>query len=68
MTLPDHAIRAIQEIWMRRRFGNVERTPAGARGPYRRESRRPTFPLSQIADAQREFMRKRHVGNFALIP
>jgi NADPH:quinone reductase-like Zn-dependent oxidoreductase len=27
-----------------------------------------TFPLCQIADAQREFMRKRHVGNFALIP
>lgn len=27
-----------------------------------------TFPLGQIADAQREFMRKRHVGNFALIP
>jgi NADPH:quinone reductase-like Zn-dependent oxidoreductase len=27
-----------------------------------------TFPLCQIADAQREFMRKRHVGNLALIP
>jgi NADPH:quinone reductase-like Zn-dependent oxidoreductase len=27
-----------------------------------------TFPLSQIAEAQREFMRKRHVGNIALIP
>jgi NADPH:quinone reductase-like Zn-dependent oxidoreductase len=26
------------------------------------------FPLGQIADAQREFMRKRHIGNFALIP
>lgn len=27
-----------------------------------------TFPLERIADAQREFMRKRHVGNFVLIP
>jgi NADPH:quinone reductase-like Zn-dependent oxidoreductase len=26
------------------------------------------FPLERIADAQREFMRKRHVGNFVLIP
>ena len=26
------------------------------------------FPLGQIAEAQREFMRKRHVGNIALIP
>jgi NADPH:quinone reductase-like Zn-dependent oxidoreductase len=27
-----------------------------------------TFPLEKIADAQREFMRKRHVGNYVLIP
>jgi NADPH:quinone reductase-like Zn-dependent oxidoreductase len=27
-----------------------------------------TFPLSRIADAQREFLEKRHVGNFVLIP
>jgi NADPH:quinone reductase-like Zn-dependent oxidoreductase len=27
-----------------------------------------TFPLCQIADAQRAFIRKRHVGNFVLIP
>ena len=27
-----------------------------------------TFPLERIADAQREFMRKRHVGNFVLRP
>jgi NADPH:quinone reductase-like Zn-dependent oxidoreductase len=27
-----------------------------------------TFPLEQIAEAQREFMRKDHVGNFVLIP
>jgi NADPH:quinone reductase-like Zn-dependent oxidoreductase len=27
-----------------------------------------TFPLAQIADAQRKFMLKRHVGNFVLIP
>jgi NADPH:quinone reductase-like Zn-dependent oxidoreductase len=27
-----------------------------------------TFPLERIADAQREFMRKRHVGNFVLVP
>ena len=27
-----------------------------------------TFPLAKIADAQREFMHKRHVGNFVLIP
>lgn len=27
-----------------------------------------TFPLESIADAQREFIRKRHVGNFVLIP
>jgi NADPH:quinone reductase-like Zn-dependent oxidoreductase len=27
-----------------------------------------TFPLSQIADAQREFLKKRHVGNIVLIP
>ena len=26
------------------------------------------FPLSQIAEAQREFLEKRHVGNFVLIP
>ncbi|MBT8080000.1 MAG: zinc-binding dehydrogenase, partial [Gammaproteobacteria bacterium] len=26
------------------------------------------FPLSQIADAQREFLRKQHVGKFALVP
>ena len=26
------------------------------------------FPLSRIADAQREFLEKRHVGNFVLIP
>jgi hypothetical protein len=26
------------------------------------------FPLEQIADAQREFLQKRHVGNFVLIP
>jgi NADPH:quinone reductase-like Zn-dependent oxidoreductase len=26
------------------------------------------FPLPQIADAQREFLEKRHVGNFVLIP
>ena len=27
-----------------------------------------TFPLDQIADAQREFMKKEHLGNFVLIP
>jgi NADPH:quinone reductase-like Zn-dependent oxidoreductase len=27
-----------------------------------------TFPLESIADAQREFLEKRHVGNFVLIP
>jgi len=27
-----------------------------------------TFPLPQIAVAQREFLRKQHVGKFALIP
>ncbi len=27
-----------------------------------------TFPLEQIADAQREFLQKKHVGNFVLIP
>ncbi|MGA8987015.1 alcohol dehydrogenase family protein [Aeromicrobium sp.] len=27
-----------------------------------------TFPLEQIATAQQEFLRKRHVGSFALIP
>jgi NADPH:quinone reductase-like Zn-dependent oxidoreductase len=26
------------------------------------------FPLAKIADAQRAFMRKRHVGNYVLIP
>lgn len=26
------------------------------------------FPLERIADAQREFMQKRHVGNYVLIP
>jgi NADPH:quinone reductase-like Zn-dependent oxidoreductase len=26
------------------------------------------FPLEQIVDAQREFMRKRHVGNYVIIP
>ena len=27
-----------------------------------------TFPLEQIAAAQREFLEKKHVGNFVLIP
>jgi NADPH:quinone reductase-like Zn-dependent oxidoreductase len=27
-----------------------------------------TFPLERIADAQREFMKKKHVGNFVLVP
>lgn len=27
-----------------------------------------TFPLERIADAQREFLEKKHVGNFVLIP
>jgi NADPH:quinone reductase-like Zn-dependent oxidoreductase len=27
-----------------------------------------TFPLEQIAEAQGEFMKKRHIGNFVLIP
>jgi NADPH:quinone reductase-like Zn-dependent oxidoreductase len=27
-----------------------------------------TFPLGNIADAQREFLEKRHLGNFVLIP
>lgn len=27
-----------------------------------------SFPLSQIADAQRAFLRKQHIGNFVLIP
>jgi NADPH:quinone reductase-like Zn-dependent oxidoreductase len=27
-----------------------------------------TFPLDQIAEAQREFLEKNHVGNFVLIP
>ncbi|WP_116473328.1 alcohol dehydrogenase family protein [Zobellella maritima] len=27
-----------------------------------------TFPLEQIAEAQREFLEKKHVGNFVLIP
>ena len=27
-----------------------------------------TFALAQIADAQREFLQKRHVGKFVLLP
>ena len=27
-----------------------------------------TFPLDQIADAQREFLKKEHLGNFVLVP
>ena len=27
-----------------------------------------TFPLEEIAEAQREFLAKTHVGNFVLIP
>ncbi len=27
-----------------------------------------TYPLSEIADAQRDFMKKEHVGNFVLVP
>ena len=27
-----------------------------------------TFPLERIADAQREFLLKRHVGKFVLVP
>jgi len=27
-----------------------------------------TFPLARIADAQREFLEKGHVGSFVLIP
>ena len=27
-----------------------------------------TFPLDRIEDAQREFMKKEHLGNFVLIP
>ncbi|TVR05688.1 MAG: alcohol dehydrogenase, partial [Spirochaetaceae bacterium] len=27
-----------------------------------------TFPLARIADAQREFLEKKHVGNFVLMP
>jgi len=27
-----------------------------------------TFPLERIADAQREFLEKKHVGNFVLVP
>ena len=27
-----------------------------------------TFPLEAIADAQREFLEKRHVGNIVLLP
>jgi NADPH:quinone reductase-like Zn-dependent oxidoreductase len=27
-----------------------------------------TFPLERMADAQREFLAKRHVGNFVLLP
>jgi NADPH:quinone reductase-like Zn-dependent oxidoreductase len=27
-----------------------------------------TFPLEQIAEAQREFTKKKHVGKFVLIP
>ena len=27
-----------------------------------------TFPLDRIADAQREFLEKRHLGNFVLVP
>jgi NADPH:quinone reductase-like Zn-dependent oxidoreductase len=27
-----------------------------------------TFPLDRIADAQREFLEKKHVGNFVLLP
>lgn len=27
-----------------------------------------TFPLARIAEAQREFLRKKHIGNFVLIP
>ncbi|MCD4713087.1 MAG: hypothetical protein K8R73_07385, partial [Clostridiales bacterium] len=26
------------------------------------------FPLEQIVDAQKEFLKKKHVGNFVLIP
>jgi NADPH:quinone reductase-like Zn-dependent oxidoreductase len=27
-----------------------------------------TFPLEHIADAQRAFLEKKHVGNFVLVP
>ena len=27
-----------------------------------------TYPLAEIADAQRDFLKKDHVGNFVLIP
>jgi len=27
-----------------------------------------TFPLARIAEAQREFLEKKHVGNFVLVP
>jgi NADPH:quinone reductase-like Zn-dependent oxidoreductase len=27
-----------------------------------------TFPLSQIAEAQKEFLQKQHVGKFVLVP
>ena len=27
-----------------------------------------TYPLDQIVDAQREFLKKKHVGKFVLIP
>jgi NADPH:quinone reductase-like Zn-dependent oxidoreductase len=27
-----------------------------------------TFALEMIAEAQREFLRKRHIGNFVLVP
>jgi NADPH:quinone reductase-like Zn-dependent oxidoreductase len=27
-----------------------------------------TFPLEQIKDAQREFLKKKHIGKFVLIP
>jgi NADPH:quinone reductase-like Zn-dependent oxidoreductase len=46
-------------------FGNL-------RGYIERGEIRPvlakTFPLAEIADAQREFLEKKHVGNFVLIP
>ena len=45
--------------------------PAWSHGIERGELRPPvaaTFPLERIAEAQTEFLEKRHVGSYVLVP